>query len=735
MKVESLPFYIYGILLFFIQFGNIHLRANASDLTDVQQSFEAFVKQFGRLYLSEKERELRFLIFRENYEKITKVNAKKLSYTLGVGPFADFTSEEFRSQMLGFKPNKSRSPIKRYSTKSKSSPDEVDWTSAGYVSEVKNQQACGSCWSFSTTGTVESAWAIARNVTSPVPSLSEQQLLDCAGSEYGNYGCSGGDMRGAFEYLQKRQLSSEGVYPYLSVDPMHDGYSCTMVSKSTNDSYAAPQYALGEILEVDADDKALETAVAEQPVSIGVCADEDLWQHYAGGVMSGQCCTDLNHGVLAVGYGVDSLPFFKVKNSWGTGWGEDGYVRLERIDDGLGLCGMLQYSTAIEVHTPQCSSTDFCNAQGDSRAPTEDPMNWDCACTCDSNYAGAQCEWECTQDSDCVSSGAPYCNLDGVCGPTAVLPDGCDYLNEYGDATDNATDSVSCGGPLFCESGGDNGYDTIQQLIGQSTLTNFTIACSAYSGVDAEWMDAVSLAIVDLPNLQELNVDLGFTTTHDSIASFTSTILDNQPYLVNLVLILTATGLNDDDATAIGQALLKGKSIMSLAVNTRLNEEDDDGNLTGVGAGALTSSISQLPNLKNLVLAFTQDTDLGTNGANIVAQSLASGFENLESLVLDLQMTFFDSDEEGNKVMKNFGKTASYLGSTSLKQAVFDFDADIFNDNGAKAFGEGLACAIEQGVTLPNFNDVCHCNLKHDASTGCISLESDDTNLCLKCVE
>merc|ERR1711988_221990 len=117
------------------------------------------------------------------------------------------------------------------------------------------------------------------------------------------------------------------------------------------------------------------------------------------------------------------------------------------------------------------------------------------------------------------------------------------------------------------------------------------------SKVDSEWVKAVSTAIVDLPDLEEFNADVSFIKVHDSIADFVNTILSGKPNITILTLKLTMIGLNDEETTALGEALLKGKALENVFINTRLNEEDDEGNMTGVGAGALTSSLSQIPNL------------------------------------------------------------------------------------------------------------------------------------------
>jgi len=192
-------------------------------------------------------------------------------------------------------------------------PSSVDWVASGKVSDVKNQGQCGSCWSFSTTGAIESRCAIA-NGGSPL-SLSEQELVDC---DTRDDGCNGGAMQNGFLYAEEHSgLCLESAYPYTAAGGTCKSSSCTHYDEIQ--SYTS----------VSSGESNLEAAVAEGPVSIAIEADQMSFQLYSGGVLTASCGTALDHGVLAVGYDNDySTPYWKVKNSWGATWGEDGYIRL-----------------------------------------------------------------------------------------------------------------------------------------------------------------------------------------------------------------------------------------------------------------------------------------------------------------------------------------------------------------------------------------------------------------------
>jgi len=287
--------------------------------------------------------------FKDNVDMVNAVNAQNLGYQLSyTGPFADLSEEEFIAAYTGLnRPLASDdSPALSDEALAAELDDAVDWTTRGAVNPIKNQGQCGSCWAFSTVGTLESAWQINNGA---LYSLAEQQLVDCDKSDNG---CSGGWPHTAYDsYISRAGYCSEDSYSYTARGGSCRASSCTV---------KLPQGSVTGHTNVPKSSSGLKSALAAQPVSVTVNAGQ--LQLYANGVVTGSCSGQINHAVIAVGYGTDGVDYFKIRNSWGTSWGESGYIRLGQNGGSQGTACLFQYSPV----TPKLSS-------GPTPTPTPSP--------------------------------------------------------------------------------------------------------------------------------------------------------------------------------------------------------------------------------------------------------------------------------------------------------------------------------------------------------------------------
>ena len=266
----------------------------------------------------------RHAIWQANKKYVDEHNehlADKLGFTLGLNEYSDLDSAEFAKQFLGALTHSKPKPAENTFVATRSDlPDSVDWRPKGYVTPVKNQGQCGSCWAFSATGSLEGQHFKAKG---QLVSLSEQNLVDCSGAE-GNEGCSGGWPQWAFEYIIKNHgIDTEASYPYVARNE-----NCQFKSSSVGSLCSSYTDVLSE------NENALQQAIAEVgPISVCIDASHASFQMYSRGVYYEPACSEtaLDHCVLAVGYGTnEGTDMYIVKNSWGTNWGMEGYIYMSR---------------------------------------------------------------------------------------------------------------------------------------------------------------------------------------------------------------------------------------------------------------------------------------------------------------------------------------------------------------------------------------------------------------------
>ncbi|XP_078093330.1 cathepsin L.1 [Mustelus asterias] len=320
----------------FLILAGVVALASAASFSPEDLEWLNWRKRFGKSYFSPEEVAHRKEIWLANWKMVMKHNVLAdqgfFTYRLGMNIFADLKNEEYKKVVLGnclrnttatkFTPDTS------LSFKNISFPDRVDWRDKGYVTRVKDQQQCGSCWAFSATGSLEGQHF---RKTGNLISLSEQQLVDCS-TDYGNEGCDGGLMDYAFNYIiANRGVDTEESYPYTAEDgpckfnPETVGATCN-----------------GYIVLPRGSEDYLQMAVAKNgPISVGIDAGLPSFQLYSSGVYDEPLCNseDLDHGVLVVGYGtLYGSDYWLVKNSWGTSWGDEGYIYMSRNKDNQ--CGI-----------------------------------------------------------------------------------------------------------------------------------------------------------------------------------------------------------------------------------------------------------------------------------------------------------------------------------------------------------------------------------------------------------
>ncbi|KAL0877010.1 hypothetical protein Bca101_026715 [Brassica carinata] len=302
--------------------------------TEAELIFESWMVKHAKAYSSVAEMQRRLTIFKDNLRFITNRNAENLTHRLGLTRFADLSLREYKEVCHGADPGPPKNHVimttsDRYKTSVDDVlPKSVDWRKNGAVTEIKYQGNCRGCWAFSTVGAVE---GLNKIVTGELVTLSEQDLINCNKE---NNGCGGGKVETAYEFIVKNGgLRTNHDYPYKAVNGV-----CEASLKANNKNVMIDGY---EILPAN-DEHALRKAVAHQPVTAVIDSSSREFQLYESGVFDGTCGTNLNHGVVVVGYGTEKgRDYWIVRNSWGNTWGEGGYMKMARnTADPRGFCGI-----------------------------------------------------------------------------------------------------------------------------------------------------------------------------------------------------------------------------------------------------------------------------------------------------------------------------------------------------------------------------------------------------------
>ncbi|XP_039132647.1 zingipain-2-like [Dioscorea cayenensis subsp. rotundata] len=321
-------------LILFLSFLFLSFSTNIAYRSEheIKLLYEGWLVENHKNYNDLFEKEKRYSIFKDNLKYIDEHNSGNHSYALGLTVFSDLTNDEYRSTYLGFLPpgiNMGLKKSNRYLFNGHESlPDSIDWRKKGAVTPVKNQRQCNSCWAFTAIASIE---GVNKIVTGKLISLSEQELLDCYQKN-----CDPGNTNEAFEFIIKNGgIDTEEDYPYKS---HYVGCNLNKLKRKvvTIDDY--------EVVPQNSEDS-LKKAVAHQPVSAAIDANSDAFQFYQKGVLTGNCGTDIDHGVTIVGYGSENgKDYWLIKNSYGPNWGDSGYVKIQRNShQPEGKCGIAMY--------------------------------------------------------------------------------------------------------------------------------------------------------------------------------------------------------------------------------------------------------------------------------------------------------------------------------------------------------------------------------------------------------
>ncbi|KAM0881382.1 hypothetical protein ACQ4PT_032955 [Festuca glaucescens] len=379
-------------------------------VSEYEPLFDAWCAEHGKSYASPGERAARLAAFADNAAFVAAHNAgggngngnaggSAPSYTLALNAFADLTHDEFRAARLGgLAGERPPSSSGAFEGGVGAVPDALDWRQSGAVTGVKDQGSCGACWSFSATGAME---GINKIKTGSLVSLSEQELVDCDRSY--NSGCGGGLMDYAYKFVVKNGgIDTEDDYPFRQADGTCNKNKLKRHVVTIDGYKDVPAKKEDLLLQ----------AVAQQPISVGICGSAQAFQLYSQGIFDGPCPTSLDHAVLIVGYGSEGgKDYWIVKNSWGERWGMNGYMHMHRnTGTSSGICGinmMASYPTKTSPNPPSPGP-----------GPTKCSLFTSCpegsTCCCSWRALGLCLSWGCCEldNAVCCSDNRSCCPAD-----------------------------------------------------------------------------------------------------------------------------------------------------------------------------------------------------------------------------------------------------------------------------------------------------------------------------------
>jgi len=300
--------------------------------------FRGWKAQYNKVYSAEEEPE-RLENFKASLDRIVARNAAGSSATFGLTKFSDLSPEEFKAFYLGYRSAGIREDADVLQAVAVDAPQTFDWRNVNgmsAVTPVKNQEQCGSCWAFSVTENIESEYCLSKQMDcSTLAPLAPQQIVDCDTSDDG---CNGGDPPTAYQYVMSAGgMEDESNYPYTGQDGNCNFQQSDVAITISNWKYITQSQD--------------ETTMMNNLATVGpysICVYAEPWQDYTSGIMmASQCQGQLDHCVQLVGYDMtQSTPFWSVRNSWGTDWGESGYIRLQYGQD---TCGVAEEVTTSVI--------------------------------------------------------------------------------------------------------------------------------------------------------------------------------------------------------------------------------------------------------------------------------------------------------------------------------------------------------------------------------------------------